>query len=340
MRPALLSGRIKGGWPRTAEAVPAALAGREDALRPALVAVSGGMDSMALWHALRAAGYGDLVVVHVDHGLRGADSAADAEFVGAEAARLGTLCEIRRVAVADFAAERRCSLETAARELRYRAIAAVARETGRPRVFLAHHADDQVETVLMRLFRGAGARGLAGMAEESLRQVEGIELTLLRPLLKVPREAIAAYAHAHGVAWREDASNASAFALRNRVRHRLLPEIEAVFGREVRGAVLRASALAALDEAWAVEMLGALPRQGEGDGLEVAVLRSFPAARRNRLLLAWLRESGVPDCGLAEVERAAEVLLSDSRPARASLPGGLWVRRRAGTLFIEGPAPE
>lgn len=340
MRPTLLNGRIKGSWPTTAETVPAALAGREDRSCPSLVAVSGGRDSMVLWHALRSAGYGDLVVVHVDHGLRGEDSSADGDFVRREAARLGTPCEVRRVAVADFAAERRCSLETAARELRYRAIATVARETGRTRVFLAHHADDQVETVLMRLFRGAGSRGLAGMAEEAHRHAEGVELTLLRPLLRVPGEAIAAYAAAHRIAWREDASNTSAFALRNRIRHRLLPEIEAVFGREVRGAVLRASGLAALDEAWAVEALGELPHKGEEGGLDVAVLRSFPAAKRNRLLLAWLRESGVPDCGLAEVERAAEVLLAEARPAKASLPGGHQVRRRAGTLFIEGPVPE
>ncbi len=331
--------RIKGSWPTTAEAVSAALAGREDASRPALVAVSGGRDSMVLWHALRSAGYGDLVVVHVDHGLRGEESAADSDFVRAEADRLGTPCKVRRVGVADFAAEHRCSLETAARELRYRAIAAVARETGRTRVFLAHHADDQVETVLMRLFRGAGSRGLAGMGEETQRRVDGVGLTLLRPLLAVSREAIAAYAETHGVVWREDASNASAFALRNRIRHRLLPEIEAVFGREVRGAVLRAAGLAALDEAWIAEALGELPRKGDGGGLDVVALRSFPAARRNRLLLAWLRESGVPDCGLAEVERTTGVLLAEARPAKASLPGGHQVRRRAGTLFIEGPAP-
>ncbi len=290
---------------------------------------------MVLWHALRGAGYGDLVVVHVEHGLRGADSEADGAFVRAEAERHGTPCEIRRVEAAAFAKERKLSLETAARELRYRAFAEVARERRIAGIFLAHHADDQVETVLMNFLRGAGSRGLSGMAEETARRVDGVELALVRPLLAVSREEIEAYAAAHEVAWREDASNGSDFALRNRIRRRLLPEIEAVFGRDARAAILRSARLASLDEAWVAAALGDLPSRGETGGLDVAALRAFPEAQRNRLLLAWLRQSGVPDCGFAEVERVAAVLLSDARPAKASLPGGRQVRRRAGTLFLD-----
>ena len=294
---------------------------------------------MVLWHWLREEGYENLRVVHVEHGLRGEASEADAAFVAAEAERRGIPCEIRRVKAAAFAREKKLSLEVAARELRYRALAEVAREHDCERVFLAHHADDRVETVLMHLFRGAGSRGLAGMASESRRSVDGVELTLLRPLLTVSRETLLAYAGDHGIAWREDASNASDFTLRNRIRRRLLPEIAEVFGRDPREAILRAADLAALDEAWSMEMLGNLPRRQPSGGLEVAALRTFPEARRNRLLLSWLRESGVPDCGFFEVERVAAVLLSDSRPAKASLPGGYHVRRRAGELFIEGPSP-
>jgi tRNA(Ile)-lysidine synthase len=302
-----------------------------------LVGVSGGLDSMVLWHALREAGYRGLVVVHIDHGLRGAESAADAEFVRAEAGRLATPCEIRRVDARTHAKARKLSLEAAARELRYGAFAEVARPRGCHELFLAHHADDRVETVLMHLFRGAGSRGLSGMAEESRRRIDGIGLTLIRPLLRTSREALAKYAAVHGVAWREDASNASGFTLRNRIRHRLLPEIEAVFGRDARTAILRAADLAALDEAWAAEQLGELPRSPADRGLEVAAMRSRPAAARRRLLLAWLRAEAVPDCGLAEVERAEAVLLASGRPAKASLPGGHHVRRRAGLLFIEPP---
>lgn len=313
---------------------------RWDPALPYLVAVSGGLDSMVLWHWLRGEGFGNLCVVHVEHGLRGRESEADADFVAAEARRLGIPCETRRVEAAAFAREKKLSLEAAARELRYRALAEVARERGSGRVFLAHHADDRVETVLMHLFRGAGSRGLSGMAEETRRSVDGLELTFLRPFLAIPREALVAYAGCHGIGWREDASNDSDFTLRNRIRRRLLPEIAEVFGRDPREAILRAADLAALDEAWAVDMLGELPRRGEGGGLEVAALRGFSEARRNRLLLAWLRQSGVPDCGLAEVGRVAAVLLSDSRPAKASLPGGFHVRRRSGELFIEPPSSQ
>ena len=291
------------------------------------------MDSMALWHFLREAGFSGLIVVHVDHGLRGGESEADAAFVRSEAERLGTPCEVLRVDAAALAREPGMSLEAAARELRYRAFAGVARQRDCPRLFLAHHAGDQVETVLMRLFRGAGSRGLAGIAAESKRLVDGFELTLIRPFLGITREDIGAYVRNRSIPYREDSSNGSGFALRNRIRHRLLPEIEAVFGRDARAAILRASGLATLDEAWAAEALGDLPRRGEG--LDVKVLRSFTVARRNRMILSWLRESGVPDCGLAEVGRVAEVLLSDRRPAKASLPGGLHVRRRAGVLFLE-----
>jgi len=319
----------------TIEDLAAPLAERWDPARPYLVAVSGGIDSMVLWHLLQSGGFGKLLVVHVDHGLRGDESTGDADFVAAAAASSGDEAIIRSVAVAEEAQRRKQSLEAMARELRYRAIAGVARERLCPRVFLAHHADDRIETALMHLFRGTGSRGLAGMSGESVRRVDGIDLTLIRPLLGVDRAAIMNYAAKYGISWREDASNQSDFALRNRLRHRLLPAIGAVFGRDPREAILRAADLAALDEAWVLEMLGELPRRG--NGLEVALLRAFPEAKRNRLLLSWLRESGVPDCGFAEVTRVATVLLGDGRPAKANLPGGFHVRRRSGILFIEDP---
>ena len=300
-----------------------------------IAGVSGGLDSMVLWHALLEAGYGNVVAVHVDHGLRGEESKRDAEFVRCEAERLGVRSVVVEVKVEAFAKRQRVSIETAARELRYRSFAETAEAIGARKVFLAHHADDRVETVMMHLFRGAGSRGLAGMAEESRRIVCGRELHLVRPLLALPRERLARYAQENGIEWREDSTNLSDFALRNRIRHRLLPEIEAVFGRDVRAAVLRAADLAALDEAWARESLPEAPRASSGNGLAVDALLPLHAAARRRLLLAWLRSSGVPDCGLAEVARTEEVLLSKARPAKASLPGGNVVRRRAGELFIE-----
>lgn len=288
---------------------------------------------MVLWQALRSAGYTDLYLVHVEHGMRGETSLADCDFVQKEAERSGTPCDIHHVNVLDYAEKEKLSLETAARDLRYAAIASVAESTGRDRVFLGHHADDQIETVLLHLFRGTGSRGLAGMEVEFSRRVGDTTLHLLRPLLDVSRDEILRYAKENGLEWREDESNRSSFALRNRIRHQLLPVIENTFGRDARSALLRAAKLAALDEAWVRESLGELPRREHG--LSVAALRALPTAQRNRLLLTWLRESGVPDCGLNEVERTAQVLLSESSPAKASLPANHQVRRRAGVLFIE-----
>jgi len=318
---------------RLDESFAAALRERWPAGERYLVAVSGGCDSMALLHFLRAAGYRDLVACHVNHGLRGEDADADEALVRREAERLGCSFEGVRPDVSSLAKESGHSLETAARELRYGHFAEVAARLGCPRLLLAHHADDQVETVLINLFRGGGARGLAGMEPERRRRIRGTDLRLIRPLLDVTRDEIRRWAAANEVTWREDSSNAEPFALRNRVRHRLLPALEEVFERDVRAAVWRAAELARLDEAWAAEALGEPPRLG--DGLDVKALRAMPEARRDRLVLAWLRENGVPDCGYGEVAAVAEAILSKDRPAKVNLPGGRHARRREGVLFLE-----
>lgn len=292
---------------------------------------------MALLHYLHGAGYREIVVVHVNHGMRGEASDGDERFVLDEAKRLGYQAATRRADVAGYAAKEKLSLESAARSLRYEAFGSMAREHDCPRVILAHHADDRIETALMNLFRGTGARGLASIRARTTRRIDDIELLLLRPLLSISREAINQYVTNEGITYREDASNVSDFALRNRVRNRLLPFINEIFGREVGPAVLKAADLAALDEAWAAEEMGGLPWK-DGTGLSVSVLREMPEAKRNRILLSWLRERGVPNCGRNEVERTAAVALSSEKPAKASLPGGHHVRRRQGTLFIEGPA--
>ncbi|MEM9017443.1 MAG: tRNA lysidine(34) synthetase TilS [Verrucomicrobiota bacterium] len=294
-----------------------------------LVAVSGGQDSMALLHFLKEAGYSNLIVAHVNHGLRGDSSDADEAFVRGEARGLPFECE--RGNVANLAEKPGLSLETAAREFRYESLARISERTTCCLIFLAHHADDQVETILINLFRGTGGRGLGGMRERSERD----GLVLLRPFLEIPRSEIEHYIRENSIPFREDASNAEDFALRNRVRNRLLPAIHEIFERDVTGAVLRAAELARKDEDWAAVLESELPPLGEG--LSVAALRALPEAQRDRLLLLWLRNSEVPDCGLREVETIVEVLHSNDRPAKANLPGGVHVRRREGILFLEFP---
>lgn len=128
-----------------------------------LVGVSGGRDSVVLLHWLLSLGYRRLIVCHFEHGLRGRAGKADARFVAGLAKKSGLKFDLGSAEVASLAAERRQSIETAARAERLRFFQTVARRRRCRTIFLAHHADDQVETFLLNLFRGAGARGLGAM---------------------------------------------------------------------------------------------------------------------------------------------------------------------------------
>lgn len=314
------------------------LAGRFPLRRKYLVGVSGGRDSVALFHALREAGFRSLVVCHLDHRLRGRASTEDARFVEKLAAAGGCACEIGRVDVRGQARQGRQSLETAAREARYQFFAEMARKHRCQRLFLAHHADDQVETVLHRLCRGTGLGGLGGMLEISHRG----KLALLRPLLAVWREEIDAYIAAHGLAWREDATNVTAdHSMRNRWRHELIPSLREALGRDPRAAILRLADLARADDAaleswlereWPAATGG---ETGAAVALRSAILLGWPVALQRRALHRWLSEAGVPGVDFQLVESLRAILPPTAVQARINLPGGRHVRRRAGRIFLE-----
>src|SRR5713101_2033932 len=158
-----------------------------------LVGVSGGRDSVVLLHWLVDLGYKKLVVCHLNHQLRGRSSDADARFVQKLASKYDVDLEIGLRNVGAIAAKKKLSLETAAREARYRFFAQVAKRRRCRTIFLVHHADDLVETFLMNLFRGAGITGLSAMREIATRRVEDVDLTIARPLLGVWRGDIDAY---------------------------------------------------------------------------------------------------------------------------------------------------
>ena len=186
---------------------------------PGVVAVSGGADSVALLRALadtpQSAG---LIVAHLNHQLRGADSDADAAFVAALCPQLPHVLESADIAGA--ANEAGDNLEAIARQLRYDFLARVARESGASWVATAHTRDDQAETVLHRLIRGSGLRGLRGIAA-SRELTPGVRL--VRPLLTLSREEVIAYLRAIGQRWHEDETNRDTRFTRNRIRHELLP---------------------------------------------------------------------------------------------------------------------
>jgi tRNA(Ile)-lysidine synthase len=183
-----------------------------------VVAVSGGADSVALLDilvSLRELRL-NLVVAHLNHLLRGAEADADEEFVHKLAASYGVPVVVKRADVGEVARTEGRSLEDAGRAARYAFFDELAVSHKAHAVALAHHADDQAETVVMRLLRGAGGSGLCAMAPKSA----GL---YVRPLLSVNRGEIEAYLQRRGIAWRTDSSNAAADFLRNRIRHELIP---------------------------------------------------------------------------------------------------------------------
>ena len=187
-----------------------------------IVAVSGGTDSIALLHALvrliPAANSAQLVVAHVNHGTRGGASDADADFVRAEAKNLSLPFYLGTRSDSDH--EPSHPSESSLRELRYRCLQAAAREHGARYLVTGHTLDDQIETVLFRIFRGTGLRGLAGIPP--FRQLSD-QLTLVRPMLAVTRDETQAYVKAIGQQHRVDASNADSKYTRNFLRNELLP---------------------------------------------------------------------------------------------------------------------
>jgi len=212
------------------------------------VGLSGGVDSVVLLHVLKRHPEFDLSAIHVHHGLS-SNAGAWARFCRALCTRWGVPLAVRRVRVA----KKGKGPEAAAREARYRAFKNIPCDA----VALAHHRDDQAETVLMNLLRGAGVHGASGMPPRS--RFDG--KTLLRPLLEVPRAAILAYAREQGLEWVEDESNADEALTRNFVRRRLGPLIEARFPR------------------WR-ESLARAARHFAGVGLDAqALLREFLAAQ-------------------------------------------------------------
>ncbi|MFL6528472.1 MAG: tRNA lysidine(34) synthetase TilS [Chthoniobacterales bacterium] len=291
-----------------------------------LVGVSGGRDSVALLHALLARGFRRLIVCHVDHRLRGRSSAVDARFVRELAEQHGLDVEIGAADVRAFAKESRSSIETAARALRYAYFFNVARRRRCKTIFLAHHADDLVETYLFNLFRG-GARTMRPVSQHSLGKTQ---LTIVRPLLHVWREEIDDYIRASGLKFREDSSNARLAATRNRIRHKIIPALEKEFGRGIRKAVWRAAMIADEEDAL-LESLVAPP----GEKLNVHSLGKQPIALQRRAIRSWLRYHGTSDISFSLIESVRALLDSEAGPAKVNLPRDRYVRRRAGKLFIE-----
>jgi tRNA(Ile)-lysidine synthase len=307
-----------------------------------ILAVSGGMDSVVLLDVLHRLAGRDragwrLTVAHLDHGLRG-DSAEDARFVEELAARCGLECVSQRCDVAEIAGHKGMGIEEAARVQRLSFLRQVARSRSAGVVAMGHHADDQVETVLFRLFRGAHLRGLAGMAA---RRDVGDGVRLVRPMLGLRRAEIREYATGRGLDWHEDATNADTVITRNWIRHELLPALRERLNPQVDEAVLRAAGAAGEAD----DLLGRLGEElvaVEADGM-VSVALAGPdglhAAVVARAVRMAVERSGAPmdRVGTEWVRRLTE--MAEAGRGVCDLPGELRAWVEDGSLRI-GPAGE
>jgi len=309
-----------------------------------LVAVSGGADSVALLCALHAVAPRlalTLSVAHLDHGLRGAESAADAEFVRETAARMGIAARVEGRRVVRRRSE---SLEAAARRVRYAFLAEIAASVGCTAIATGHTANDQAETILLRLFRGAGAAGLSGVRRE--RPIAaGSNLRVVRPLLDASRDEVRRYLDRLAAAHREDSTNRSLEPLRNRIRMEILPRVETLVNPEAVGALARfARHERAIEELLTREAANALGRiiVGERRG-EVAIAAAGlaaidPAIAPYVARLAALRVA--PAAGAHPALDAAHLdailALATGPPGRraAALPGALTAHRAGDRIEI------
>jgi tRNA(Ile)-lysidine synthase len=298
-----------------------------------LVGVSGGRDSVALLHRLTELGYRRLIVCHLDHQLRGRASTGDAQFVKRLAASLGAEFESARTNVAELAGRTRRSIETAGRMARYQFFAQVARHRRCRTIFLGHHANDLVETFLINLFRGSGPAGFTGIRQIARQTVDGLELEVIRPLLSAWRSEIDAYIKSRGLAFREDETNQTFGAVRNRVRRRIIPYIEKQFGRKVRASIWRAAVIAADEADWLTGFVDS--EKTTGSELAVKDLREQPRALQRRAIHRWLQARNVPDLNFETIERVRALLDPDAKTAKTNLPQGRHARRRGGKLFVE-----
>lgn len=296
-----------------------------------LVGVSGGPDSVCLLHILSLLEEtlgASLHIAHLDHMLRGADSAADSRYVSDLAQRLGIPVTVERRDVGAYQQEHRLSLEEAARKVRYDFYCEVAESIGAKRIALGHTKDDQVETILMHMVRGTGLAGLRGMQPVTTWQGRGGTLLLVRPLLEVTRVEIEEYCRAHELKPRRDVSNYSPAFLRNRLRYELVPLLES-YNRNISGALLRTARTAAddlsfLEEHVSVAWSQVVTEQPNGLLLNSEALLSLHPSLQRHLLRRVLGQilGELTDIQLIHIEKMMDAL---SKPAgrRLSLPRGL-----------------
>lgn len=299
-----------------------------------LCAVSGGADSMCLLHWLNEVKdeYSlRLQAAHYNHRLRGDESDRDEVFVRERCREWNIPLICGGGDVSAQAARLGKGVEETAREMRYAFLQESARQIDADRIAVAHNANDNVETMLLHLIRGSGLTGLTGMLPR--------RDNIVRPLLTTTRAAIEEYCTHYGVPYVQDSTNADDAYSRNRVRHRIIPELTALNPRFVENSVKLLERLRE-DEDYLIAQIGAMDAsvRKEGDGIAVpaAVIANMPQALAPRAVRRLLAQAGQENCAAVHLESVVALCRSEDPSAQISLPDGLIARREYGDLVI-GP---
>lgn len=293
-----------------------------------LVAVSGGSDSVALLHALRGSSY-KVTVGHVDHALR-PSSRSDARFVRSLAHAWDIPCRVLRRPVRPALKTRGMGLEDAARAVRYDTLRAMARQVHAQAVLTAHTRDDQAETVLLNIFRGAGPLGMAGMPEDRVFQ-GGKPLRLMRPLLGVTKAELSDYRRQHQLPCRQDSTNRAMRFTRNRIRHRVLPELERMFPG-VSGRLAQTARILRDEEAVWDFKIDALLRKfahQTGSGWTVVLTGLFGY---HKALIRRIFRRLLPGATFQDIEQVLLLARSPEASGVLELPGGWRIKRNRSGL--------
>ena len=293
-----------------------------------LIACSGGTDSIALAEILYRIGSGQnwcLTVCHVHHGLRGEAADHDAAEVERWSNDRRIPFVLRRIAVTEYAAQAGLSIEDAARRLRYQALEEARTAADCTVLATGHHKEDQAETVLMRLLRGAGPTGLSGILPRRGRVV--------RPLLLLRRADLTAYCHDRGLVICEDQTNQDVTLLRNKIRHELLPVLAAEYNPEIVETLAKTALLCQREDAYLDELLaGPLARVEEDDAgarMPLDMLETLPPVLQKRLLRAVLRKKSGADAAVTftHLEKIGILIRQGQVGKKLPIPGG-WILER------------
>ena len=316
-----------------------------------LLAVSGGPDSMAMMHSLIAlaeAGLIDLAymhVAHLNHRLRGLESDADAEFVSKQAAGLKLECTVGTIDIGRAAKQSGESIETAARQGRYRFLAETAERFNCNKIATAHNADDNIETILHRVIRGTGIKGLAGIpAVRRFTEAGGeTDLHLVRPMLSVRRQEIEQFLSSRNIESQLDSSNLSQQYMRNRIRGELLPLLKEKYNPNVHASLLRLGAVAQglseiLIEDVAADLADVLiSRQDDRVVLDATAMTNKPRIRQAQIVRHILDILQVPqqNIGYRQISLVLDMVGDPNRQKTIELPYRLKVSRKEEQLIFE-----